>query len=115
MGSGKDVAMSVEVIRGKSDKAIDAIRAALQKYQKDHSNARISLYRQNSVSVRVRIIDPSFEGKGKPERNELVWHYFRGLSEEVQSDISMLLLLTPNEVKSSFANMEFDDPVPSKL
>jgi len=46
---------------------------------RDHSEARISLYRQNSVSVRVRIIDPSFEGKGKPERNDLVWHYFRGL------------------------------------
>ena len=42
-----------------------------------------------------------------------MWNYFDSLSDEIQSDISMLVLLTPSEVKKSFANMEFEDPVPS--
>jgi hypothetical protein len=67
------------------------------------------------VSVRVRIIDPSFDGKTKPERNDIVWNYLTELSDDEQSDISMLLLLTPSETKHSFANFEFEDPVPSKL
>ena len=30
-------------------------------------------------------------------------------------EISLLLMFTPDEAKKSFANMEFDDPVPSPL
>ena len=37
------------------------------------------------------------------------------LQNVLQSDISTLLLLTPDETNASFANFEFDDPVPSKL
>jgi len=37
------------------------------------------------------------------------------LSEEVLSQISTVLLLAPEEVKKSFANFEFDDPIMSKL
>jgi stress-induced morphogen len=107
--------MSIDLLRGKSDETIDAIKAALAKYEGEHQGAQISLYRQNSVSVRVRIIDPSFDGKSKPERNDLVWKYLADLSDDEQSDISMLLLLTPSETKQSFANFEFEDPVPSKL
>jgi stress-induced morphogen len=107
--------MSIDVIRGKSDKTIDAIKVVLKKYGDDHADAQISLYRQNSVSVRVRIFDPSFAGNSKPQRNKLVWKYLAELSEDVQSDISMLLLLTPDEKENSFANFEFDHPVRSKL
>jgi stress-induced morphogen len=107
--------MAIDVPRGHSDVTIKKIIAALENYEHDHADARITLYRQNPVSVRVRIIDPSFAGKGKPERNQLAWNYLNELSEDVQSDISMLLLLTPDETKKSFANFEFDDPVPSKL
>jgi stress-induced morphogen len=107
--------MSIDILRGKSDKTINAIKAVLEKYQRDHADAQISLYRQNSVSVRIRIIDPSFDSKNKLERNQLVWNYLGELSDDVQSDISMLLLLTPNETKRSFANFEFEDPIPSKL
>jgi hypothetical protein len=107
--------MAIDISRGRSDETIKKIIAALKKYQEDHPRARIALYRQNSVSVRVRIIDPSFAGKGKPERHEFAWRYLAELSDDVQSDISMLLLLTPDEKRESFANIEFDDPVPSKL
>ena len=37
------------------------------------------------------------------------------LPEEVQSDISMVVLLTPAETKRSLANLEFEDPSPSLI
>lgn len=37
------------------------------------------------------------------------------LSEDQQSEISLLLLLTPEEAEISFANDEFDNPIPSQL
>ena len=72
-------------------------------------------YRQNSASVRVRIIDPDLSEKTRRERNDLAWRYLDPLSEEAQGQISMLVLLTPSELARSMANLEFEDPVPSSL
>ena len=107
--------MAINIPRGNSDEVIDKMIAALRTYEADHPRAQIDLYRQNSVSVRVRIIDPDFAGQGKPQRSKQAWRYLGDLPDEVQSDISTVLLLTPDETKKSFANFEFDDPVPSKL
>jgi stress-induced morphogen len=102
-------------IRGHSDAIIDKIVEALAPYEIDHPHAAIELYRQNPVSVRIRIVDPEFSGKSKPQRSQDAWAYLEHLPEAVQSDISTVLLLTPDETKTSFANFEFDDPIPSKL
>lgn len=107
--------MAINIPRGNSDEVIDTITATLRDYEADHPRAQIDLYRQNSVSVRVRIIDPDFAGQGKPQRNQQAWRYLGQLPEEIQSDISTVLLLTPDETKMSFANFEFEDPIPSKL
>jgi len=107
--------MAIRITRGKADKTIDSIKAALASYQRDHPSAGIDLYRQNAVSVRVRIVDPSFTGQNKVERNQRVWQYFDDLPDNVQSDISMMVLLAPSETTMSMANLEFEDPVPSKL
>ena len=107
--------MAIQIPRGNSDGIIDRIIAALDGYEADHARAQINLYRQNSVSVRVRIVDPDFAGQGKPQRSQQVWRYLDRLPEDVQSDISTVLLLTPDETKASFANLEFDEPIPSKL
>lgn len=107
--------MSVKILRGNSDEVVDKIVAALQQYKCDHPKSEIGVYRQNSVSVRVRIIDPEFEGLSKPQRSKMVWEYLGTLTEEVQSDISTVVLLTAEEKKMSFANFEFENPVPSKL
>ncbi len=107
--------MPIRVPRGKSDETIDKIIEVLRGYEADHARAQIDLYRQNSVSVRVRIIDPDFSGQGKPQRSHEAWRYLGQLPEEVQGDISTVLLLTPEETERSFANFEFDDPIPSKL
>jgi len=107
--------VAINIPRGKSDEVIEKIIGVLRGYEADHQGAQIDLYRQNPVSVRIRIIDPAFRGQGKPQRSQQAWRYLVQLPEEVQSDISTVLLLTPDETKMSFANFEFDDPVPSKL
>lgn len=107
--------MSISIPRGQSDEVIDRIVEALRAFEADHPSARIDLYRQNSVSVRVRIIDPAFAGRNRIERSQQVWHYLDSLPDEVQSDLSSVILLTPEETGKSLANLEFEDPVPSGL
>jgi stress-induced morphogen len=76
-------------------------------------------YRYNSASIRVRVIDPRFEGKSAEERDALVEPLLATLDEATQADIMNLLTLTPDEAKGSFryflANEEFEDPSPSRL
>jgi hypothetical protein len=110
-----DCEMAIRIPRGKSDEVIDKIVEALRPYEVDHANAQIDVYRQNAVSVRVRIVDPDFAGQGKPQRSQQAWKYLGQLLEDVQSDISTVLLLTPDETKKSFANFEFEDPIPSRI
>ncbi len=105
--------MSINITRGTSDEIMDQIIDSLKPYETDHPKARIDVYRLDSVSVRLRIIDPDFAGKDRVERSTPVWKYFENLSEETQSDISMVVLVTPEEMPKSIANLEFEDPVPS--
>jgi stress-induced morphogen len=107
--------MPINIPRGKSDDVIDRMIEALKAYEADHPDSKIDIYRQNSVSVRVRIIAPDFAGQSKVERSKEVWRYLDQLPDDTQSDLSTLILLTPEETKSSFANLEFEDPVPSSL
>lgn len=102
-------------VRGTTDEIIDGIVKELERYQEDHPDAEVVIYRQNPVSVRVRIVDPDFVGQSKLERSDTVWEYLDQLDEEVQGDISTLLLLTPEELGKSFANFEFEHPSPSML
>lgn len=107
--------MPIKISRGESDGVIDCMIEALQSYEADHPDSQIDLYRQNAVSVRVRIIDPDFANQSKVERSKEAWKYLNSLPDEVQSDLSTLILLTPEETSQSFANFEFDDPIPSSL
>jgi stress-induced morphogen len=76
-------------------------------------------YRYNSASVRVRIIDPRFEGKSTEERDAMVEPLLEQLPEGIQADIMNLLTLYPDETSKSFkaffANSEFEEPSPSLL
>ena len=102
-------------IRGRSDEIVDKIAGALRSYSENHPSSSIAIYRQNSVSVRIRVVDPDFVGSDRSQRSQQVWQYLEQLPDEVHGDISTVLLLTPSETEHSFANLEFDDPVPSKL
>lgn len=107
--------MAVTITRGTTDPKLDEFVSALEKFQADHPSAEIGLYRHGKYSVRVRIVDPSFAGESKPQRHRVAWPYLVGLPEETLSDLSTLLLVTPDEKAFSFASMDFDDPLPSLL
>lgn len=106
--------MSIAV-RGRRDDSTDQVLDALGNYENQHAGAEIEAYRQNPFSVRVRIIDPDFAGIPRAERHETVWSFLASLPEEVQSQVSLLILLTPEETARSLANFEFDHPIPSSL
>jgi hypothetical protein len=107
--------MPINIPRGTTDEGLENILAVMRDYEADHPRAQIDLYRHSPVSVRLRITNPEFAGHGKPDRSDQVWRYLERMPEELQSDIGTVLLLTPDETKSSFANFEFEDPVPSPV
>ena len=76
-------------------------------------------YRYNSASIRIRVIDPRFEGLEFDERDAMVEPLLKQLPEEIQADIMTLLTLSPSERKKlsrkSLVNLEFEDPSPSIL
>jgi stress-induced morphogen len=77
-------------------------------------------YRFNSASIRVRVIDPQFEGKTTEERDAMIEPLLEQLPEPIQRDIMNLLTLSPSETSSSFnrkslVNLEFEDPSRSML
>ncbi|HEX5270261.1 MAG TPA: hypothetical protein VFW33_07240 [Gemmataceae bacterium] len=107
--------MTVKLRVRRPDPILRQIIDALREYDKAHPKAEIEAYRQNSVSVRIRILSSEFAGKSRAEREAGVWPVLNNLPEDTLAEISLLLLLTPDEAKNSFASLEFDDPIPSKL
>lgn len=75
----------------------------------------VSVYRYNPASIRIRVIDDRFKGMNRVERERWVRPLIRALPEDVQSDITILLLLAPEETSSSLMNIEFENPSPSML
>lgn len=99
-----------------TDAATRRIEQVLSKqYRPDHPQAEIGVYRYNSASIRVRIIDPDFDGKSIVARESQVLPIIRKLPEHLQDQVTMLLLITPSESERSMLSAEFDDPRPSRL
>jgi stress-induced morphogen len=99
----------------KNDSDVKTIGDALSEHKKAHPGAEIDIRRQNSVSIRIRITDPDFKGFDLVERDNQLWKILEKLPEEVLSQISLLLLFTPEERKKSLANFEFERPVSLRL
>lgn len=97
------------------DETLDCIAGRLAEYERQHPQASAVIYRQNPVSVRIRVIDPRFAGVDRIDREEEIWRHLEALPEEVLADVTMLLALTPAEADKSFANYEFEHPQPSRL
>jgi stress-induced morphogen len=107
--------MAIKLRTKKPDPVLKQIVKALKQYAEGHPKAEIEVYRHNNVSVRIRIIDPTFKGMSRAQREVDLWAILNELPEEVVQDISLLILLTPVEAKKSFASMEFDDPIPARI
>ena len=97
------------------DPIVKSIFKMLEQYEEQHPRSRATVYRMNPAAVRIRIIDPGFNGLNRIERDEKIWPLVRQLPDEAQQDISMLLLLSPKESKTNLqsANDEFNDPQPT--
>lgn len=83
---------------------------------------QVDAYRYNPASIRVRVIDPRFEGLPAEQRDAMVEPYLEQLPERTQADIMSLFtfapsefLQTPKTFRQVIANTEFDDPSPSML
>lgn len=79
-------------------------------------------YRYNSASIRVRVIDPSFEGMQREKRDAMVEQYLDQLPPDIQRDIVTLFTFAPSDLqrtpttfKEHMLNAEFDNPSPSML
>ena len=100
----------------KPDKYVKQVLARLRTtYQASHPQACIDAYRYNWGSIRVRIIDPDFTGLTPAEREKLIREVLDTLPEDPREEIHVLLLLTPEEAKTSLMNQEFEAPTPTRL
>lgn len=102
-------------IRGQEDPETINISKALRGYAEQHRRAEIELYRQNPVSIRVRVVDPDFKEMTRRERSRAVWEYLHKLPEDTQANISVVITITEEEKPGSLVNLEFDNPIPSRL
>ena len=85
-------------------------RLVKEALSKQFPPSSITVYRYNPAAVRVRIIDKQFSGMSIPQREGTVLPLLRELPEEVQADLTVLLLLGPDEISASLMNREFEDP-----
>jgi stress-induced morphogen len=95
--------------------SVEIIRDILDEYRKKHPEADVQVKRQNPVAVRIRIVDPDFSGVDLVDREKALWKILDRLPARARSDITFLLLLTPDEKNQSMASFEFDHPIPSRL
>ena len=79
-------------------------------------------YRYNSATIRVRVIDPQFEGMAREKRDAMVEQYLDTLPAETQRDIVTLLTFAPSELQGTptsfrerMLNAEFEDAGPPML
>ena len=105
--------------RRKHPKVVDAdvlgILDGLEADQVGHPSAKIDSDRQNSASIRIRIIDPDFRKTSRDDRHGEIWGCLDLLPEEIQSQITVVLTLTPDETETSIANIDLENPIPSRL
>jgi len=99
----------------KPDAQVQQILGVLAEYRSTHPHAQLEARRRNPVSIRIRIIDPDFQGMNRVAREPEIWKLLKKLPEDVFANITMLLLLSPDETENSLANFEFEHPIPSRV
>lgn len=104
------------VTRGLQDEAVLRLKSALDEFERTHPGAEATLYRQNSGTVRVRVVDRRFAGMKRSARHDSVWNSLaQQVGDDVLQEIGVILPLAPDELGSSLMNLEFETPVSSDL
>ena len=104
------------IIRGPQDEAVLKLKSALDAYERQFVGAEASIYRQNPASVRVRIIDDRVKAMSRSRRHDELWQFLaEQVGDDVMGEVSMLLVLPHSELRSSLSNLEFEDPMPSRV
>src|SRR5436309_3479803 len=97
--------------RGRGDPYVNAVKAALKEYVAEHPGAVAEVYRYNSASIRVRVTDERFAGTRFARRHDDLWDYISDrVPEDVMSEISFLIPVTPAEKDRDMSSFEFDHP-----
>ena len=106
----------VTIVRGAQDRYVSALKNALEEYEKQMPGATADVYRQNSASVRIRVVDQHFGGMSKADRHEELWKFLEArVDRDVLEEVSVLLPLAPSELERSLANIDFEHPQRSEL
>lgn len=91
----------------------------IEKRLREAGFAQVDAYRFNSASIRVRIIDPRFEGLPGSERQDMVFPVMDKLPKKIREDILLLLTMAPSERggpnRHLLVNLEFDHPRSSRI
>src|SRR5437016_3359985 len=61
----------------------------------------VHAYRYNSASIRLRVIDPRFEGLPTEKRDAMVEPLLERLPERTQADIMTLFTFAPSELNQT--------------
>jgi hypothetical protein len=72
-------------------------------------------YRYSPASIRVRIVDERFKEMNRSERWKMVMPLIRTLPEDIRQELTVLLLLSPDELSDSLMNREYEKPSPHQL
>jgi hypothetical protein len=99
--------MAVRVL-GERDSTVGEVAEVLEHYQSLHPAAEIDVYRYSPVSIRIRVVDPDYQTLSRSERSKLFWPILRRLPEDPLSEVSLVLLIPPEEKETSPVSREFD-------
>ena len=73
------------------------VEAALR----DAGFRKVDAYRYNSASIRLRVVDPRFEGLTSERRDAMVDPHLRHLPERTQAVIMSLFAFAPSELQQT--------------
>lgn len=84
----------------------------VEEFLKSRGFAEVECYQPEGYDLllRLRVTDPRFKGQGRVNRAELVENELEKLPDDLQASITTLVLVTPDERKTSLLSLEFDDP-----
>jgi stress-induced morphogen len=100
------------------DEATKSVQTLAKGWLKGHgfTRAKVEVYRRMpGRSIRVRIVDSKFSGKLMADRVRMTEGLLDDVPEEIDREITLVLLLGPNELKTHLMNAEFENPTPVRL